>query len=224
MHRLVGVAQSFDECRALQPHHRDQWIVVGDRRQHLQRILQMALAVQDVRREQSGRREVRPQVKGQAQHQHRELAGVLRAQRCRQREVGLGDTVYRTRHRRRRAGSHQRRQGDRHFGCLRGDAGKGALRFGRVTVAGLGTRQNLGEPQVGLAELDLCLMIELRCVRRAARLVDDHRRMQRVDATEPLALEIGMQRRQGGIGPPVALLRPCDQQWLKQLGQALARQ
>ena len=93
-----------------------------------------------------------------------------------------------------------------------------------VAVAGLHARQDLGEAQVRLAEVDLRLVIQFRRVRRAAGLVGDHRGVQRVDATETLAVEERPQGRQGSIGPTVALLRPGDQQRLQQLRQALPRQ
>ena len=56
LHRLLGMAQPLGQRGALQPDHRDQRVVVGDRREHLQGVLEMAPALQDVRRQQPRRR------------------------------------------------------------------------------------------------------------------------------------------------------------------------
>ena len=183
VHRVVGMAQLLGQVDALQPDHADQRVVVRHRGEHLQRVLEVVLAFQHVGRQQPRGGEIGPQVEREAQQQHGEVAGVLRAQRRRQRQIGLGDPVRRTRHRRSHAGGGQRRQGDRHLGRIGRQLAQDALRLAGMAVPRLRARQDLRQAQVHAAELGLRLVIELRGVRRAAGLIGDQRGVQRIDAS-----------------------------------------
>ena len=115
-------------------------------------------------------------------------------------------------------------QGDGHRRRIGGHRRQGALRLGQWPLRASAARHDLREAQVQGAEFGPRLVIQLRGLGRSPGLVGDQRGMQRVDATEPLAIEERAQSGQRGIGAAVALLRPGDQQRLQKLGEALARQ
>ena len=96
----------------------------------------MMLGFQYVGRQQPRGGEVRPQIERQAQQQHGEIAGILRAQRAGKREIGLGDPVDRARHRRGH-GSGGQRSGSAMLisGALAASRGQGALRVAKVATA-----------------------------------------------------------------------------------------
>ena len=94
----------------------------------------------------------------------------------------------------------------------------------QVAATRLPTRQNLRQTQVHATEFGLGGAIELCGIRIPPSLIGDQRGMEGIDAAEPLAVEVWVERGQCGIGVAAALLCPGDQQRLQQLRQALPRE